>query len=399
MNHINKYSVSILALLFIFSPLSFAGNEKIDNKRLNFVLGEASQFRALNDQVAKNKSVEQKVVRPFWSRALQTGKSKKKYFPEMASPTLANGVLYVGTHSGIFYAIDVQRGKVLWHVKTSGPIASKAVVESDLVLFGNNKGDIYALNTSDGSEKWKLFVGGEILARPAASANDVYVVNTSREVSAIDLQTGTLRWSTYVKGFEKKITMRGNAPVILVNDHLFVGFADGQVVNLSLSGAINWSKNFAEPNANFWDVDAGVLLDNGILYVVGYFGSCLALSSSGQILWQVPVKSGSDISVDENSLILSSADGKIIAFDKKNGKRLWQNPLDSGALSAPLIMDDTVMVGSQQNFGFILSRQSGKTLQKFSISGGFLGNAVEDDSHFYFLSGSGVLRAFSINKM
>lgn len=356
------------------------------------------------------KGAGQIIVRSLWSQALPSGKSKKKYFPEMASPALDGGELYVGTHSGLFYAIDalVDKGhKTLWRYDSHGPIASQPLVHSDFVIFGNNKGDVTALNRSNGTLKWKLFVGGEVLARPVDVGTTVYVVNTSREVSAINIETGELRWSTYVKGFEKKVTMRGNAPVVLAGDHLFVGFADGQVVSLTPEGGgIIWSKNFADPDVPFWDVDSAFLVDHGVLYVAGYSGSLMALSSSsGQILWKAPVKSGSDMVMDENFIYLSSVDGQVVAYDKKNGKRLWQSPLNSGAMSSPLVMGNYLMIGTQQDWGFVLDKQNGKVLQKFSIPGGFLGNGVTDNSFLgpepsrrvYFLSGGGTLRAFSLS--
>ncbi len=91
-----------------------------------------------------------------------------------ASPTVANGVVYIGAGTGIFYALDENSGNVLWHrslgytPNLSCPargISSTAAVASDpsrggqlTVYVGGGDGHLYALRASDGAVVWRKLV-------------------------------------------------------------------------------------------------------------------------------------------------------------------------------------------------------------------------------------------------
>ena len=53
-----------------------------------------------------------------------------------ASPTVADGTLYVGNNNGLLYALDVSNGAVLWQTKVPNPLMSAPLVYNDLVIVG-----------------------------------------------------------------------------------------------------------------------------------------------------------------------------------------------------------------------------------------------------------------------
>src|SRR3990167_8005837 len=219
------------------------------------------------------KDLHQKIFSSVWTRSLKPGPSAKRYFPESASPHAANG-------------------KIIWIFKSNGPIASRPIADKTSVYFGNNKGTVYALDASTGEKRWEYFVGGGILAQPALHRGSLYVVTTSREVYCLDALSGAERWNAYIKGFENKFTLRGISPVVVEGERLYIGFADGQVTALSAgNGSVIWSRDLAQGNPLFKDVDAAVLVDGGSLFVVGYFGYLAKLAlNSGQVLWKKEIQ-------------------------------------------------------------------------------------------------------------
>lgn len=341
------------------------------------------------------KALGQKVIQRLWTRTLKTGKSKKRYFPEVASPYSYGGRIFVGTHSFYLYALGEADGKILWKFESNGPIASQPVANGSRVFFGNNKGMVYALDQNSGELAWDYFVGGEVLAQPAIVGNSVYVVTTSREVYSFDTDSGALKWTTYVKGFEKKFTMRGNSPIVAAGDRLYIGFADGQVVSLSASsGAIGWNEMISRGNVTFKDIDAAVLVDNSSLFVVGYYGYLTKLNrSSGQVLWRKEIQGGTNMAIDSSYIYISSADGRVIALEKSSGIRRWDVPLYAGALSPPTILGDLLIVGAEKGYGYIFDKSSGKLLQTIPLASGQWGPGITDDSRMYLLSGSGKVYA------
>lgn len=91
--------------------------------------------------------------------------------PIAASPSIVNGVVYVGSWDGYEYAIDAVTGNVKWKTylgvstyndscfpKTLG-ISSAATVLNGVVYVGGGDSYWYALNASTGAVLWKVFTG------------------------------------------------------------------------------------------------------------------------------------------------------------------------------------------------------------------------------------------------
>lgn len=101
-----------------------------------------------------------------------------------SSPTVSNGVVYIGSGTGMFYAINESTGAVLWKrqfqwvtKKTcdSHGFVSTATVANDpttglpTVYVAAPDGYLYALNAADGSIDWKSVVG-----IPSTTVNDYF---------------------------------------------------------------------------------------------------------------------------------------------------------------------------------------------------------------------------------
>ena len=105
----------------------------------------------------------------------------------LASPTVVNGVVYIGAEDGMFYAVSQATQKVLWSVSLGldtakgdcGPaamgITSTAAVATDpatgkltVYVFGPN-GTLYALSAATGATVWTAQVD-----TPSTTENDFY---------------------------------------------------------------------------------------------------------------------------------------------------------------------------------------------------------------------------------
>ncbi len=79
------------------------------------------------------------------------------------SPAVANGVVYIGTELGDFYAIDAPSATPLWdfdlefedEFRYSAPAVANVVV-----YVGANSGTLYAVDASNGKELWSYSNGG-----------------------------------------------------------------------------------------------------------------------------------------------------------------------------------------------------------------------------------------------
>jgi polyvinyl alcohol dehydrogenase (cytochrome) len=103
-----------------------------------------------------------------------------------ASPTVVNGVIYIGANTGVFYALNESTGKELWHrfiaftpkltCNSAKGFTGTATVAPDpvsgklTVYVGAADGYLYALDATTGATTWRALV-----AKPSATTNDFYL--------------------------------------------------------------------------------------------------------------------------------------------------------------------------------------------------------------------------------
>jgi hypothetical protein len=74
------------------------------------------------------------------------------------NPLVVNGIVYAGNRDGYFYAVRAKgndAGKPLWKFKTQGPINYSAAYKDGVVFFASNDSHAYALDAAAGHLVWK----------------------------------------------------------------------------------------------------------------------------------------------------------------------------------------------------------------------------------------------------
>ncbi|WP_123619810.1 PQQ-binding-like beta-propeller repeat protein [Halorubrum sp. CSM-61] len=101
----------------------------------------------------------------------------------MCAPAVHDGEVYVGSHDGNAYAIDLQTGEKLWSTPTGGWITGSAVATNDHVLVGAYDAKLYALDRDDGSVTWTSQGRGDVTSAPAVTDDGIYYAERAPEDS------------------------------------------------------------------------------------------------------------------------------------------------------------------------------------------------------------------------
>lgn len=119
----------------------------------------------------------------FVPEAGQPGAPGKQF---LASPTVSNGVVYIGANTGDFYAIDLATGTKLWKrdigfqpkltcnkrgITSTATIANDPGTGRPTVYVAGGNGYLYALDAATGANVWRSLVGPKA---PSSKVNDVY---------------------------------------------------------------------------------------------------------------------------------------------------------------------------------------------------------------------------------
>ena len=150
-----------------------------------------------------------------------------------SSPSVVDGVVYVGSRDGHLYAIDATTGKERWkyaHDATSWSIASPAVRDNVVFDASSDALFVHALDRATGKEVWRTKTNAPVWSSAALAAGSLFFGDGGGVVHALDPRTGTERWSFQTRG-----NLQSSPSV--ADGVVYVGSADGAVYALRTGGA------------------------------------------------------------------------------------------------------------------------------------------------------------------
>jgi len=291
----------------------------------------------------------------------------------IASPAVVDGVVYVGSTDGNFYAIDAGSGTVKWKFTTKAWEVSSAAVDSGVVYFLSYDGNFYALDAASAQVKWKFKTDGErhysathlhylqpvsekmpdpwdfYLSSPAVSNGAVYFGSSDGDVYALDVYSGALKWKF------KTGDVVHSSPAI-ADGTLYIGSWDTYLYAIdAASGKEKWRfKTGDDPDAhNHVGIQSSPAVVDGVVYFGSRDSYAYAVDvGTGKQLW----KFSTDGSWVNNSMVVhdgkayfgTSIPGIMHAIDAKTGKVVFDLPTGTPVFASMALAGDTLYLG---NFG------------------------------------------------
>ena len=76
-----------------------------------------------------------------------------------SSPTVVNGVVYIGSDDRSVYALNASTGTELWRFSTRDGVAAHPPSRMGWSIRGCENGNMYGVNASTGAKLWSLHHG------------------------------------------------------------------------------------------------------------------------------------------------------------------------------------------------------------------------------------------------
>jgi hypothetical protein len=115
------------------------------------------------------------------------------------SPTIHNGVAYVGGFDHKIHAIDALTGQGKWTFEAEKGFQTNPLLVGDKVYAGNRDGNMYAIYTSGpqvGQLAWKYRTDGPVLYSAAYKDGVIYFASNDSHAYALDADDGSLVWKS-----------------------------------------------------------------------------------------------------------------------------------------------------------------------------------------------------------
>jgi len=332
----------------------------------------------------------------------------------VASPAIADGVVFIPSMDGHLYAIDQETGKEKWNFKSSMPIASSPAVAGGLIYFVSSGGALDAIDVATGKVKWFLPTEYErkfearnlhgypspaqtmpdpwdmFTSSPAVANGKVFFGSGDGSVYAADAQTGVLQWK-----FRTQDVVHASPAV--VGNTVYVGSWDSYLYAIDAeTGQQKWAFKTGEDSAihNQVGFQSSPTVVDAVVYVGCRDAHVYAIDAvTGHEKWDYPTSKSWVIGTPavRNGIVYvgTSDSSRFMALDAKTGRLRFNFDAKSYMFSSPALAGDLAYVGDHNGRLYAINIKTGKLAWQFQT------DAAKKDP-FKILNAEGTLNQQSL---
>lgn len=281
-------------------------------------------------------------------------------------------VVTLASSDGTVASIDATTGAELWRTQIGTPIAAGVGSDGRYASVVSRNNELITLEA--GRELWRQTLNAQGFTAPLVAGERVFVLTADRTVLAFDARSGRKLWTQQRSG--DPLVLRQAGIMLAVGDTLVVG-QSGRLVGMNpLNGSIRWEAPIATPRGTndverLVDLVAHVSRHDEVVCARAFQAAVGCVNAAkGTVLWTQTASGSEGLAGDENFVFGTEADGKIIAWQRKNGERAWVSErLRYRGLTAPQVVGRSIVIGDSTGLVHLLSRADGSALTRVATDG------------------------------
>jgi outer membrane assembly lipoprotein YfgL len=283
-----------------------------------------------------------------------------------------NAIITVASGDGNIAGFDTDSGRELWRAQAGKTLAAGVGSEAGFAAVVTTSNELIAFN--NGREAWRQKLGTSSYTAPLVTGGKVFVLGADRAISAFELVDGKKLWSQQKSA--EALTLRQSGVLLMVSDTL-VSSSAGRLMGINpLDGNVRWSTPIATARGTndierLVDLVGRVSNDGDIVCARAYRVSVGCVNTlRGNLVWVKPAVGLEGVQGDTRTLFGAESDGKVIAWNRMNGERLWQTEqLLNRNLSTPAVLEKAIAVGDSAGLVHFLSKTDGSPLNRLTTDG------------------------------
>lgn len=263
----------------------------------------------------------------------------------LQSPAIFDGLVFVGDNNGYFHAFELENGKEVWKVDDRSYYHSKPVIYKDQVIYGTQDGRVFSRATITGELKFNVDLGASIEGAGVVHNGKIFFHLRNHQVFALDVETGKILWA-YKRSVPYLTTLQRAAKPVVLNNRLYVGFADGTLTALNLEEGLLIFEVKLSTGIKFVDLDNPISVVDGKIYA-GVMGGPLHIinADNGAIIKRSDIVASRSPFLEGDELLIPMPSGSIVRTDK-NLNLLSEKKIVKGAISDFKMLGDSYFVTS-----------------------------------------------------
>lgn len=352
-------------------------------------------------------------IERIWSADIGSGSDDR--LPLNARPVVAAGKVFtLDTRSNV-RAYHNQTGKVIWetnirHAKEKEPVISGGVAYAGNVLYATSGyGEVLALNPDNGEIYWRTTISAGSRAAPTIYNGRVFVTGLNNNAIALNGKDGKILWE--YEGVGETTGLLGAASPAADDKMVIPAFSSGDLVALRVeNGSVIWSDSLANSlrlggMAGLSDIRGLPVIKDDVVIAVSFGGKIAAFDKrNGTRLWQREVSSSETPWIAGSTVYVLSADYKLMAINLKDGNILWVSEIQKykkpksrkGLLTwtGPTMVGGRLLLAGTNGQMLEYNPQDGSKLGEWDIKKTIRIAPIIADGTLYLLTEDGSLLAY-----
>ena len=291
-----------------------------------------------------------------------------------ATPAVVGNVVVVTSTDGTVAGLDAASGRDVWRTNAGAAVATGAGFDGRLAAVVTRDNELVALDGSgvagaSAKPLWRMRLAAQAYTAPLVAGGRVFVLAADRSVTAFDGATGRKLWVQPRPG--EPLVLQQPGSLQAVGDTLVAGLS-GRLVGLNPgNGTVRWEVPLASPRGTneierLVDIVGRTSRVGNVVCARAYQAAVGCVDASrGTLLWTKPANAAQGVHGDEGLVVGTELDGKIIAWKRADGERVWTSErLQYRSLTSPLLLGRSVVVGDSTGLVHFISREDGSPLNR-----------------------------------
>ena len=281
-------------------------------------------------------------------------------------------MLWAAASQGDLSLIDAASGQVRARVSTGQTLSAGVGADKQFVAVVSR--DNQLIVQSEQKELWRQKIPSLVVTAPLVAGERVFVLAADRTVYAFDAANGRKIWTQQRSG---ESLLLGQAGLLTAVGDTLLAAQGGRLLGLNpQNGSLRWDIQVASGRGvneveRLADLVSGVsrVADSVCLRAFQYAVACVD-ARSGRSVWNKSASGASGIGGDAQTVFGTESDGKVIAWRRADGEKLWTNEkLRFRSVSGPTLAGGALLLGDGDGNLHFLSPTDGKLLNRLSTDG------------------------------
>jgi len=283
-----------------------------------------------------------------------------------------DGQVAVASSDGLLALLDAASGRDIWRVALNTPVQAGVGGDGSRFAVVTQSNEVIAVQA--GQVIWRYRLNASTYTAPLVAGGRVFVLTADRMVIALDGATGQRLWSQQRTG--DPLILKQAGLLMAVGDTLVAGLSGRLVAMNPNNGSTRWESVVGASRGTneverLVDIVAGVSRQGGTVCARSFQTAVSCVDAiKGVTLWTRPGIGHQGLDGNEELVIGTESDSKMVAWSRVNGQPVWTSEaLRFRGLTAPLVWGNTFVVGDDAGLLHRLSVLDGQSLSRSSTDG------------------------------